>query len=69
MKIAVVGGGTAGWMTAAYLSKSFDVTIIESADIPIVGVGESTLPIVKKFCDDLGLTKQIGCHYVKQNTS
>ena len=55
MKIAVVGGGTAGWMAAAYLSKTFDVTIIESADIPIVGVGESTLPIVKKFCDDLGL--------------
>lgn len=54
-KICVVGGGTAGWMAAAYLSKSFKVTIIESATIPIVGVGESTLPIVKKFCDDLGL--------------
>lgn len=53
--VLIVGGGTAGWMAAAYLSQSFDVTIIESADIPIIGVGESTLPIVKKFCDDLGL--------------
>lgn len=54
-KICVVGGGTAGWMAAAYLSRSFDVTIIESPNIPIIGVGESTLPVVKKFCDDLGI--------------
>lgn len=56
--ISVVGGGTAGWMAAAYLSQSFDVTIIESATIPIVGVGESTLPVVKKFCDDLGIAEK-----------
>lgn len=57
-RICVVGGGTAGWMATAYLSQNFDVTIIESPIIPIVGVGESTLPIVKKFCDDLGLDEK-----------
>lgn len=56
--ICVVGGGTAGWMAAAYLSQSFKVTIIESASIPIIGVGESTLPILKKFCDDLGIQEK-----------
>jgi flavin-dependent dehydrogenase len=56
--ILIVGGGTAGWMAAAYLSQNFNVTIIESADIPIIGVGESTLPIIKKFCDDLGLDEK-----------
>ena len=45
-KIIVVGGGTAGWMTAATLIRFFsktDITVIASPDEPIIGVGESTL--------------------------
>lgn len=60
MKICIVGGGTAGWMTAAYLSKKTDwnITLIQSQDIPIIGVGESTLPSVYDFITELGLTEQ-----------
>jgi len=54
--IIVVGGGTAGWMSAAYFSKKgFSVTLIESPSIPIIGVGESTVPAMTSFCQTLGL--------------
>lgn len=44
--VVVVGGGTAGWSTAALLSKNpnIHVTVIEPSDIPTIGVGESTIP-------------------------
>ena len=45
-RIMIVGGGSAGWMTAATLISQFpdrDITLIESPEIPTVGVGESTL--------------------------
>jgi tryptophan halogenase len=57
--IAVVGGGSAGWMTAAYLSKvlvGVKVTLVESAKIPTVGVGEATTPMIHNFLTELGFT-------------
>ncbi len=44
--IIIVGGGSAGWMTAATLIKKFpqkNITLIESPNTPTVGVGESTI--------------------------
>ena len=45
-KIVIVGGGTAGYMTAATLLSEFpekEITLIEPADLPTIGVGESTV--------------------------
>lgn len=51
-KIIIVGGGSAGWMTAATLIRLFPnkkITLIESADTPVVGVGESTLGFINHW--------------------
>ncbi|MET0399060.1 MAG: tryptophan halogenase family protein [Longimicrobiaceae bacterium] len=58
MKLLIVGGGTAGWMTASYLSKAFtdvDITLIESGVVKTVGVGEATFSTLKLFFDFLDL--------------
>ena len=50
--IKIVGGGSAGWMAAATLKKLFPnrmVTIIESPDVPTVGVGESTIRQINQW--------------------
>lgn len=51
--MVIVGGGSSGWMTAAALTRSFgkrfEVTLVESEEIGIIGVGESTVPHLRDF--------------------
>jgi tryptophan 7-halogenase len=59
VRVVVVGGGTAGWMTAAALAKLLparaSVHLVESEAIGIVGVGEATLPHIRGFNERLGI--------------
>ena len=58
-RVVIVGGGTAGWMTAAALVKLLphrcSGRLIESEAIGIVGVGEATLPHIRAFNERLGI--------------
>ena len=56
--IVVVGGGTAGWLTALYANKIFPehkVTLIESKDIGILGAGEGSTPMLVDLFDFLNI--------------
>ncbi|HKH49870.1 MAG TPA: tryptophan 7-halogenase [Thermoanaerobaculia bacterium] len=57
--IGILGGGTAGYLTALALRRKVPglaVTLIESPDVPIIGVGEATTPLMPQFLHvDLGL--------------
>ena len=58
-RVAVIGGGTAGWMSAATLARLFGptlaVTLVESEAIGTVGVGEATIPSITTFHRMLGI--------------
>jgi tryptophan halogenase len=61
-RVVILGGGTAGWMTASYLGKALgqtvNITVLEAPTIPKIGVGEATVPNLQKvFFDYLGLAE------------
>jgi tryptophan halogenase len=60
-KIVIVGGGSAGWMSAATLINAFpnkEIVLIESPDFQTVGVGESTLGGIKEWTNLLGINEK-----------
>lgn len=70
MNLCIVGGGTAGWMAAAGLSKKLKnaiktITLVESEVIGTVGVGEATLPHIKLFNEALGIDESAFMKYTE----
>ena len=61
-RVVIAGGGTAGWMTAATISKTLgkqlDITLVESDDIGTIGVGEATIPTMLGFHRILQIDEQ-----------
>ena len=56
--IIIVGGGSSGWFTASMLATKcpeIDVTLIESPNVPTIGVGESTILNINWFINALGM--------------
>ena len=61
-RIVIVGGGTAGWMTALIMAKHWRdkavaITVIESPEIGIIGVGEGSTPTLKRFFQELEISE------------
>lgn len=62
-KIAIVGGGTAGWLVANHLGQQFrhqpgiTITLIESPTIPTIGVGEGTVPAIRYSLKKFGVSE------------
>ncbi|RYV03946.1 tryptophan halogenase [Shewanella sp. OPT22] len=58
--VAILGGGSAGWMSAAMLSKlmpNIEITLVESKDIGTIGVGEASIPPLTLFNQTLGINE------------
>ena len=58
--VVIVGGGTAGWMTAASLAHRLQklgvsITLVESSAVGTIGVGEATVPAIRRYFQSLGL--------------
>lgn len=65
--VVIVGGGTAGWMTANLVAHHWNklgirISLIESNKIATVGVGEGSTPYLKEFFDALGITESKWMH-------
>jgi len=62
-KVAIVGGGTAGWLAANHLGKvlknspDISISLIESPDIPPIGVGEGTVPAIRQSLASFGISE------------
>ncbi len=62
LRLAIVGGGTAGWMAANLLAQRWQnlpvqIVLIESPDIGTIGVGEGSTPTLKRFFEMLGIAE------------
>jgi tryptophan 7-halogenase len=60
--VVIIGGGSAGWMTAAALAKNLNpqhtnITLIESTQIGTASVGEATIPQIRQFNAMLGINE------------
>jgi tryptophan halogenase len=66
MRVLIVGGGSAGWITAAYLDRSLNgngpkevlIGVVESARIGRIGVGEATIPTMKRTLARIGISER-----------
>lgn len=61
-RIVILGGGTAGWMAASLMARAWagepvQISVVESPDIGIIGVGEGSTPQLKAFFDTLGVSE------------
>ena len=65
-KIVIVGGGSAGWLTAGLLASQLtgdaeapvDITLVESPDVKTIGVGEGTWPTMRMTLKRIGITEK-----------
>ncbi|SCA58462.1 Flavin-dependent tryptophan halogenase RebH [Chlamydiales bacterium SCGC AB-751-O23] len=61
-EVVIVGGGTAGWLSALFLKKHLgkeaNITLIESPNIPTIGAGEATIPGIISFIEALGIDEE-----------